>query len=124
MRKAAAAMVLAILCAPAGARADTAEVQDGQTQFKQICATCHTNEPSKNKIGPTLFGLIGRRSGSAPGFSYSDAMRNAGIVWNEQTLDKYLADPKAFVPGNKMPYLGVKKPEARKDIIAYLSTLR
>jgi len=121
---AAAVAVLALLLAPAVAWADAAEVQDGQAQFKQICATCHTNEPSKNKIGPTLFGLIGRRSGSAPGFSYSDAMRNAGVVWNEQTLDKYLADPKAFVPGNKMPYLGVKKPEARKDIIAYLSTLR
>jgi len=108
--------------APAGA--DQPDIQDGQAQFKQICATCHTNEPAKNRIGPSLFGLIGRRSGSAPGFNYSDAMKSAGIVWDEQTLDKYLADPKAFVPGNKMPYLGVKKAETRHDIISYLRTLR
>jgi cytochrome c len=95
----------------------------GQTSFNKICANCHTNRPNKNNIVPTLFGLIGRKSGSAPGFSYSDAMKNAGITWDENTLSKYLADPKAFIPGNKMPYAGVKKPDEREDIIAYLSTL-
>jgi cytochrome c len=123
-RVAAALAVLMLAMTSAMAGLDQPAIQDGQTQFKQICATCHTSEPNKNKIGPTLFGLLGRKAGSAPGFNYSDAMRNAGIVWDEQSLDKYLADPKGVVPGNKMPYLGVKKPEARKDIIAYLSTLR
>ena len=96
----------------------------GKSQFNKICANCHTNRPDKNYIGPTLFGLIGRKSGSAPGFSYSDAMKNAGVTWDEATLSKYLADPKAFIPGNKMPYAGVKKSNEREDIISYLSTLR
>ena len=120
-------LALAVLLAgetAAWAADDAPEILHGQAQFKEICATCHTSEPNKNKIGPTLFGLIGRRSGSVPGFSYSEAMRNAGIVWDVASLDKYLADPKGVVPGNKMPYLGVKKPEARREIISYLSTLR
>ena len=99
-------------------------IEEGRTGFRNICATCHTSEPNKNRVGPSLYGVIGRRSGSAPGFDYSEAMRKAQVTWSEETLDRYLADPKSYVPGNKMPYLGVKNPEQRKDIIAYLSTLR
>ena len=127
MRKAAAvALVQTVMQAypSIAASVDAPDVHNGQAQFDQVCAICHTKEPAKNKIGPSLFGLIGRKSGSAPGFSYSDAMKNSGIVWDAQSLDKYLADPKAAVPGNKMPYAGVKRPELRKDIIAYLSTLQ
>jgi cytochrome c len=103
---------------------NAAAVQDGHAQFNNICALCHTDKPNMNRIGPSLFGVVGRHAGSAPGYNYSEAMKQANVTWNEETLDKYLSDPKAFVPGNKMPYLGVKQPELRSDIIAYLRTLR
>ena len=103
---------------------DEHTIEEGRAGFRNICATCHTSEPNKNRIGPSLYGVIGRRAGSAPGFDYSDAMRRAQVTWSEDTLDRYLSDPKSFVPGNKMPYLGVKNAEQRKDIISYLSTLR
>jgi len=108
----------------AGGAPAYADPGTGLSSFNKICANCHTNRPGKNNIGPTLFGLIGRKSGSAPGFSYSDAMKNADVTWNESTLGQYLTDPKAFIPGNRMPYAGVKKPDERQDIIIYLNTLR
>jgi len=125
-RRAIAPAVIALMTVTTGALADLdqSRVQQGKTEFEQICGTCHTNEPNRNQIGPSLFGLIGRKSGTAPGFNYSDAMKSASVIWDEQSLDRYLADPKGVVPGNKMPYAGVKKPEARTDIITYLSTLR
>jgi cytochrome c len=126
LRRAMIAAVAALAMTATGALADLdqSRVLHGKTEFKEICATCHTDEPNRNRIGPSLFGLIGRKSGTVPGFNYSDAMKNASIVWDEQSLDKYLADPKGVVPGTKMPYAGIKKPEARTDLITYLSTLR
>jgi cytochrome c2 len=106
------------------ARLDAGKVQEGRTVFAQVCSNCHTGEPNKNKIGPSLFGVIGRHAGSAPGFDYSDAMKGAPVTWNDETLDRYLADPKSFVPGNKMPYMGVKNDERRQGVIAYLHTLQ
>jgi cytochrome c2 len=105
-------------------RFDPGMVQEGRALFAQVCSACHTNEPNKNKIGPSLFGVIGRHAGSAPDFDYSDAMKGAPVTWDDQTLNRYLADPKSFVPGNKMPYAGVKNDERRRDVIAYLYTLR
>jgi cytochrome c2 len=105
-------------------RLDSGQVQQGRTLFNQVCSNCHTNEPNKHKIGPSLFGVIGRHAGSAPGFDYSDAMKGAPVTWNDETLDRYLTDPKSFVPGNKMPYMGVKNDERRKDVISYLHTLQ
>jgi len=112
-------MCFMLICA-----ALAAEPVQGQTDFQKICATCHTNEPNRNSVGPSLYGVIGRHAGSAPGFDYSQAMKAAPIVWDDDTLDRYLSDPKAVVPGNKMPYQGVKKPDQRREIIAYLNTLR
>ena len=100
------------------------DAKDGEGLFKRVCFTCHTAEAGKNKLGPSLFGVVGRKAGAAPGFKYSDAMEKSGITWDEAALDKYLADPKAAVPGNKMAYAGVKKPEERKALIAYLNSLR
>lgn len=91
----------------------------GQTVFVQ-CKTCHSLDAGKNGVGPSLRGIIGRKSGTAPGFHYSDAMAAAGIVWSEDNISKYLADPKGFVPGNKMSYAGVKDEVKRRDVIAYL----
>jgi cytochrome c2 len=83
----------------------------------------HTSDAGKNKIGPSLFGVIGRKSGTVPGFAYSKAMKTANITWNDQTIGKYIADPKNAVPGNKMAYVGVKKEAERQEIVAYLNTL-
>ena len=101
----------------------SAQAQDaaaGEAVFKKNCAICHTTEPGKNKIGPSLAGVVGRKAGSAPGFSYTDANKNSGITWSEAELDKYLTDPKAVVPGTKMLFAGLKNPDDRKNVIAYL----
>ena len=99
------------------------EAQDGEGLFKKICMVCHTVEAGKSKLGPSLFAVVGRKAGTEAGFNYSEAMKNSGLSWDEETLDKYIADPKAVVPGNKMAYAGVKKPDDRKAIIAYLKTV-
>ena len=72
------------------------------------------------KVGPGLLGLFGRKAGSVDGFPYSAAMKSSGLVWGEDTLRAYLADPKAKVPGNKMPFSGVKDPKRLEDLLAYL----
>jgi len=98
-----------------------ADVAHGEQVFAK-CKACHTLE-AKNKIGPSLHGLFGRTAGTVADFNYSDAMKAAGakgVVWGEDTLEKYLAGPKDFVPGNKMPFPGLKDPKDREDVIAYL----
>ena len=105
-------------------RSDPDRAKEGRAAFSQVCSTCHTSEPDKNRIGPSLFGVVGRHAGSASGYDYSDAMKKASVTWSDESLDRYLVDPKNFVPGNKMPYMGVKNDQRRGDIIAYLHTLR
>jgi cytochrome c len=94
--------------------------ESGEAVFKRNCAICHTVEPGKNKIGPTLFGVVGRKAGSVPGFAYSAANKKSGDTWDEQTLDTYLTNPMKFVPGTKMVFGGLKNPEERKALIQYL----
>jgi cytochrome c2 len=88
------------------------------------CAICHTAEPGKNKIGPSLFNLIGRPAGSASGYTYSQAMHDLNKIWDTAVLDEYLAAPKAMVPGTKMTFPGIANKQERDDIIAFLGTLR
>jgi len=100
-----------------------ADVEAGKIAFKK-CALCHTAEAGKNQIGPSLFGVVGRKSGSVDNFSYSEAMKNFDHTWDTETLDTYLADPRAVVPGTKMIFPGIKDKTERDDVIAYLETLK
>jgi cytochrome c len=100
-----------------------ADVEAGKVAFKK-CALCHTTEPGKNKIGPSLFGVVGRKSGSVDNFNYSEAMKNFDHTWDAETLDTYLADPRSVVPGTKMIFPGIKDKTEREDVIAYLETLK
>jgi cytochrome c len=110
----------AALSAPARAGGDPAA---GKEQFHSICSLCHSDAPHKSKVGPSLFGVVGRHSGTEPGYSYSDANKNSGLTWTPDVLDKYLTAPQVLVPGTKMGYPGQKDPQKRADIIAYLQTL-
>lgn len=91
----------------------------GEKTFKQ-CMTCHTLEPGKNKVGPTLHGIIGRTAGTVEGYNYSKANKESGIVWSEDEMFVYLENPKARIPGTKMSFAGLKKPEDRANVIAYI----
>jgi len=91
----------------------------GATVFL-VCKTCHSLEPGKNGVGPSLHGVFGRKAGTESGFNYSPAMVNSNVVWNEDTLSKYLADPKGFIPGNKMPFPGLADAQKRQAVITYL----
>src|SRR5688572_12681657 len=82
------------------------------------CAACHAL--AYDRTGPRHCDLFGRRAGAVPGFDYSDAMKRSRIVWNERTLDRFLADPMTAVPGTSMGYAGVTDPKEREDLIAYL----
>ena len=96
------------------------DLEKGANVFKQ-CLVCHSiGEGAKNKIGPELNGLDGRQSGSAPGYSYSDANKNSGIVWNEATFKEYIKDPRAKIPGTKMIFPGVKNEQQIDDLWAYI----
>jgi cytochrome c len=98
----------------------TAAEEPGEALFKKNCAVCHTLEAGKNKIGPSLAGVVGRKAGSVPSFAYSAANKNSGDTWDEQTLNVYLTDPRKFMPGTKMVFAGLKNPDDRKVLIEYL----
>lgn len=87
-------------------------------QIYARCLACHAL--AYDRVGPHHCGLFGRRAGSVPGFPYSQAMKNSGIVWDAKTLDRFLADPLGTVPGTAMTYAGVPDPQNRADLIAYL----
>ena len=119
-RLAVAAFALAVL-SPIAARAG--DPAAGEAVFKSQCAICHSPLQGKNMIGPSLFGIVGRHSGSVEGFRYSAANRSADITWTPEVLDKYLTAPRDVVPGTIMTYAGLKDDTKRADLIAYLATL-
>ncbi|KAI8672160.1 hypothetical protein LRP88_03323 [Fusarium phalaenopsidis] len=97
------------------------DVKKGANLFKTRCAQCHTVEKDGgNKIGPALNGLFGRKSGTVEGYAYTDANKQKGVEWNDQTLFDYLENPKKYIPGTKMAFGGLKKAKDRNDLIAYL----
>ena len=109
----------ALVAATGASWAQNAEA--GETVFKQ-CMACHDiGEDAKNKVGPELNGLDGRKSGSAPGYSYSDANKNSGITWNKDVFLEYIKDPKAKIPGTKMAFAGIKSEKEANDLWAYVS---
>ena len=113
------AVVVAASVAPAAyAAGDPAA---GEAVFKKNCAVCHTTEAGKNKIGPSLNGIVGRHSATIPNFQYSDAMKKADKTWDENTLEVYLANPRETVPNTKMIFAGLKNDKDRENLIAYLA---
>lgn len=108
----------AMLLAPVAATA-----ADAPAAFNQ-CKACHKVEQGKHGVGPSLFGVFGAKAGHAEGYKYSDAHLKSGLTWDEANLSKYLADPKGTVPGNKMAFAGLKKPEDLKAVVDYLKTVK
>jgi len=114
--------LLATHLCPHSALAQEGDAEAGAAIFKK-CATCHVVDSDKNKVGPSLKGLFGRKAGTHPDFSYSSGMKAAGeggLVWDETTLRDYLHNPKAKVKGTKMAFAGVKKDDEITNLIAYL----
>jgi cytochrome c len=91
----------------------------GEARFQE-CAACHKLDAGANEVGPSLHGLFSRKAGELADFRYSPAMKRSGVAWTPETLDKYIADPQAFIPANRMPYAGISNAGDRADLIAYL----
>jgi cytochrome c len=103
------------------ALADEPNPARGHELFGRACAACHSLSAGKNMTGPTLHGLWNRQAGSVPSFSrYSPALKSSAVVWSDDTLDRWLADPRAFVPGNRMIFNGIPEKQPRADLIAFL----
>ena len=110
----------AALIAASAAATLAQDVDKGATVFKK-CGVCHKIGPgATNLVGPELNGLDGRHSGSVAGYSYSPANKDSGIVWNEETFEDYIKDPKAKIPGTKMIFAGIKNEQEAKDLWAYI----
>jgi cytochrome c len=126
MRKVLAALGLVVLLAACGksekkteAPANPELMEQGEAAFVRRCSTCHSLL-GDNRAGPDLSGLRGRKAGTVKGFAYSEAMRNSGIVWSADTLDRYLQGPQAMVPGTMMQIDPITDPEERAAVIEYL----
>jgi cytochrome c len=109
--------LLALVAGPAAA----ADAEHGKVLF-ETCAACHSDRA--DALGPSLKGVVGRRSAALDGFRYSNPMKRANLVWDEDNLRAYIADPQGKVKGNRMPYSGMSDPKDVEDVIAYLETLK
>ncbi len=99
-----------------------ARAQDrGEAVFRRNCAICHSLDPGKNKVGPSLAGVVGRHAGSVPDFGYSPANKASGIVWTKDKLDEYLTNPQKMVPGTLMLFPGLANRDDRQALIAFLA---
>lgn len=116
--------MLAGFASAASAAETKGDATAGKTVFQRTCQNCHSTEIGVNKVGPSLWNVVGRRPASVPDFNYSDAMRANKDAWNETTLDGYLADPRGDIHGVKMFFKGLPAAKDRGDVIAYLQTLR
>ncbi|MEE3626837.1 cytochrome c family protein [Nitrospirillum sp. BR 11752] len=124
MKIAAAVAFLAVAVAGSAAADPAGDPVKGEKVFRR-CKACHSAEKDgADKLGPNLWGVVGRVSGSKDGFNYSPAMKGAGKTWDAATLDTYLTNPRALVPDNRMAFPGLPNAQDRADVIAYLSTLK
>ena len=114
-----AAALAAAMVLTAAAPAAAADAAAGQKVYAK-CRACHEVASEKNTVGPHLKGLFGRVAGTLDNYAYSKPMRDSGLTWDDDTLTTYLADPKAAVPGTKMVFVGLKKPEEIDNLLAYL----
>jgi len=121
MKKLTFSVLVAVTSIAAGQCARAQDVAAGETSFHK-CMACHSiGDGAKNKVGPELNGLDGRKSGTAEGYSYSDANKNSGITWGKDVFLEYITDPKAKIPGTKMIFPGIKNEKERNDLWAYVS---
>ena len=111
-----AAVATLMAAAPSWAEGDAAA---GKKVFNK-CRACHVVDKEQNRVGPHLVGIFGREAGAVEGFRYSPAMKESGIVWDDETIGAYLADPKGYIPKNRMAFAGLRKPEDIANVLAYL----
>jgi cytochrome c len=116
-------VIAGLLLAGSATAALAADPAAGEKIFKTQCGICHAVVAGQNRIGPTLFGVVGRPAGSVPGFNYTADHKKLGITWDAANLDKYLTNPRAMVPDTSMVYAGLKDDTQRADLVAYLETL-
>ena len=117
-------MIIVALGCVVSVHAVAQDVAAGEKAFV-VCRACHQIGPTaKNFVGPVLNGVVGRPAGTYPGYTYSSANKNSGITWNEETLQKYLANPQQVVKGTKMIFPGIKDPAKVKNVIAFLKTYK
>ncbi|AWK89200.1 c-type cytochrome [Azospirillum thermophilum] len=124
MKKHLLGAVLAAVVATGAGSALAGDAAAGKDVFK-VCMACHTTEQGKNKVGPSLFGVVGRPAGSIEGFKYSKPMQEkaaAGFAWTEDNLKAYITAPKEVVPGGTMAFAGLKDPQKVDDLVAFLGT--
>jgi cytochrome c len=115
-------LIVAALASSGGASAQ--DVAAGEQSFRK-CLPCHAvGEDARNKVGPLLNGLEGRKSGTIEGYSYTDANKNSGITWSEATFKEYITDPRAKIPGTKMVFAGIKNDKEKGDLWAYLNQFK
>ncbi len=119
MKKFSIATAAFVAIAMSSGAAGAADAKKGKKVFAK-CKACHALEAGKNKVGPSLHGLIGRKAASVEGFKYSKAMKESGLTWDEATLREYLKKPRSFLKGTRMAFAGIKKDSDMDNLMAYL----
>jgi cytochrome c len=117
-------VALALLAGSTIASQAAGDAKAGADVFKR-CAVCHTNDKGGGDgLGPNLFGVVGRKAATRPGFAYSAPLKKSGLVWNEANLTKWVAGPARVVPGTKMTFAGLSSKKQQQDVVAYLGSLK
>lgn len=123
MRRLASPFAAALLSASATAALADDAADASEAAFNNACRTCHSWNEDDNRLGPNLFHIVGRKAGAAKDYAYSGTVQNSAITWDEANLDKFIADPEGFLPGNNMkPFTGISDAATRKSIIDFLKT--
>jgi cytochrome c2 len=123
MRRCTAGLLLINVLATSSPALAAGDPTAGEKVFASHCSVCHATAPGENKIGPSLAGIVGSKSGTVPGFDFSPAMKNANVNWDDANLDKFLANPAGFIHGTKM-FVNLPSETDRQNVIAYLHTLK